>query len=164
MKRDPKSYEQAIKDLAELWIVERKMVLGDRRTNQYIITHDKRAFGFDYQFKGDKTRWKDSSESIQKLLLDVPELYELFHEEIGRKPKYEIKVEKASTVKPSINAVDLEQDFQNNPVMFGEMYKDDFAREEVKAIFKLQNVTAMNRFKLTEISFAYEFNQARDAL
>jgi hypothetical protein len=78
MKRDPKSYRQAIKDLANLWLAEKSLVLGDRRADQYIITPEKRAFGFDYQFKGDVKRWDGTKMSIQNALAPAPELQKLF--------------------------------------------------------------------------------------
>jgi hypothetical protein len=169
MLRDPLSYEQAIKDLAALWLAEKNLVLGDRRADQYIVTHDKRIFGVDYQFKGDKERWKDTSQDVQKVLMEIPHLYELFHEEIGRKPKYQIikKIKnfiKAALLQPSPHAVDLDQDFQNYPVMFGQLYNDDFSRDEVKQIFKLQDIRIMKRYRLTEVAFAYDFNSMRDSL
>ena len=83
MKRDPTSYTQEILDLAKLWNIEKELVLGDRRADQYLITKDKRAWGIDYQFKGDQQRWEDSSTSIQKVLLQVPQLYHLFLEATG---------------------------------------------------------------------------------
>ena len=83
MKRDPISYTQAIIDLAKLWLVEKEMMLGDRRADQYIITKDKRAYGIDYQFKGDKDRWESSSTAIQKFLIQIPQLYNLFLDTIG---------------------------------------------------------------------------------
>jgi phage portal protein BeeE len=82
MKRDPNSYRMAIRDLARLWRAEKEMVLGDRRTDQYIITHDKRAYGFDYQFKGDLGRWEKSERAIHEALRDIPELLSLFETEI----------------------------------------------------------------------------------
>ena len=84
MKRDPTSYTQAVIDLAKLWKIEKEMLLGDRRADQYIITKDKRAYGIDYQFKGDYKRWEDTSTSIQKFLIQIPQLYNLFLETIGK--------------------------------------------------------------------------------
>lgn len=87
MKRAPADYTQAITDLAKLWKAEKDMVLGDRRADQYIITPDKRAYGFDYQFEGDKGRWEDSSTAIAKVLISIPSLYKQFNEQIEEKPK-----------------------------------------------------------------------------
>lgn len=86
MKRDPDSYKKAIEDLAELYNIEKKLVLGDRRIDQYIITPDKRAFGFDYQFKGDKARWESSSMAIEKVLSSIPELHSIFIQKTSKKP------------------------------------------------------------------------------
>jgi HK97 family phage portal protein len=97
MKRDPTSYTQAVIDLAKLWTIEKEMVLGDRRADQYIITKDKCAYGIDYQFKGDFKRWEDTSTSIQKFLIQIPQLYNLFMDTIGQekqnlsKKQYTIK-------------------------------------------------------------------------
>ena len=90
MKRDPDSYKDAVVDLANLWKVEKDMLLGDRRQDQYIITHDKRAYGIDYQFKGDKGRWEKNKTVIQDTLAAIPELEELFKKEI-KKEKLTLK-------------------------------------------------------------------------
>lgn len=82
MKRDPSSYKEAVRDLARIWKVERDLVLGDRRADQYIIGHNKRAYGFDYQFKGDEGRWERSKNALQEALAPIPELETLFKEEI----------------------------------------------------------------------------------
>lgn len=84
MKRDPSSYENAVRDLAKLWKVEKEMVLGDRRVDQYIIGHDKRAYGFDYQFAGDVDRWEGSKDAIKDKLRAVPQLLKVFNEEVNR--------------------------------------------------------------------------------
>ena len=78
MKRDPRSYQKAIQDLAELWKAEKSMLLGDRRSDQYIIDMDKRAHGFDYQFAGDQERWERTKDSIVNTLDTIPELRDLF--------------------------------------------------------------------------------------
>jgi hypothetical protein len=85
MKRDPDSYKKAIEDLAELWKTEKEMVLGDRRADQYIITPDKRAYGIDYQFKGDYDRWKNTSQSIQNALNACPDLKVYFESKLAHK-------------------------------------------------------------------------------
>lgn len=82
MKRDPDSYVQAAKDLANLWKAERDMVLGDRRIDQYVIGHDKRAYGFDYQFMGDYDRWEKTKDALPKALEAIPELKAVFDAEI----------------------------------------------------------------------------------
>jgi len=81
MKRDPESYTQAVKDLAALWNVEKDMKLGDRRIDQYLITRDKRGWGFDYQFANDEDRWEASSDALPNFLKQIPELYEVFKKE-----------------------------------------------------------------------------------
>jgi hypothetical protein len=78
MKRDPESYKLAINDLANLWKVEKEMVLGDRRADQYIIGRDKRAYGIDYQFQGDQKRWDKTQDAICEALEIIPELHDLF--------------------------------------------------------------------------------------
>lgn len=84
MKRDPQSYAQAIKDLGNLWKVEKEFVLGDRRADQYIIGHDKRAYGIDYQFRGDQKRWDKTKDAIHEALEAVPELKTAFEAETTR--------------------------------------------------------------------------------
>jgi hypothetical protein len=83
MKRDPDSYMGAVHDLAQLWKAERDMVLGDRRADQYIIGHDKRAYGFDYQFMGDVQRWEKNKDAIAEALATVPELKAAFEVGLG---------------------------------------------------------------------------------
>jgi len=87
MKRAPESYENAIRDLARLWKAEKELVLGDRRVDQYIIGHDKRAYGFVYQFVGDKDRWEGSKDAIKDRLRAVPSLLKLFNEETQKRPR-----------------------------------------------------------------------------
>ena len=84
MKRDPNSYMNAISDLAALWRVERDMVLGDRRADQYIIGHDKRAYGFDYQFRGDTPRWEKTKDCVRDALSDIPQLMDMFDKEVNK--------------------------------------------------------------------------------
>jgi hypothetical protein len=86
MKRDPASYMQAVKDLAALWRAEKSALLGDRRADQYIIDHNKRAFGFDYQFANDKERWDRSKNAIQEVLTGNALLMDLFLKEIKKEP------------------------------------------------------------------------------
>lgn len=83
MKRDPVSYTQAVRDLAALWMVEKDMRLGDRRIDQYIVSRDKRGWGFDYQFENDDQRWEDSKDALPNFLKQVPELFEVFQKETG---------------------------------------------------------------------------------
>lgn len=83
MKRDPASYEVAVKDLADLWLVEKELLVGDRRKDQYIISKTKRGYGFDYQFANDKERWERTKDSLSDVLKQVPELYAIFRKETG---------------------------------------------------------------------------------
>lgn len=86
MKRDPESYERAIQDIAKIWKVEKEMVLGDRRADQYIVTHDKRGYAFDYQFVGDKDRWERTKNAVQDTLEQIPELLSVFKATLQKKP------------------------------------------------------------------------------
>jgi len=176
MKREPKSYATAIKDLAQLWLAEKELVLGDRRVNQYIITHDKRGFGIDYQFKGNENRYKDTQMEVAEYLQDIPYLYNLYMTEIGKKPKNildkikdkfaskGIKLAKSSNVQQPSSVADMSNEFKDCPVLFGELLKDEKTRSDIKDIFKLQNEKAMNRFRLTELAFMYDYNQALTSL
>jgi HK97 family phage portal protein len=85
MKRVPNDYKKAIEDLAQLWLVEKKYVMGDRRADQYIITPDKRAWGFDYQFVGNKSRWQVTKDAIPQALESIPQLKDYFLELTGQK-------------------------------------------------------------------------------
>lgn len=82
MKRDPDAYAMAARDLAALYRAERDMVLGDRRADQYIIGHDKRAYGIDYQFIGDQDRYDRTKDAIPEALADIPELKAIFEEAV----------------------------------------------------------------------------------
>lgn len=83
MKRDPDSYIQAVKDLAEIWLIEKDMLIGDRRADQYIINKQKRGWGFDYQFANDKERYERTKDCLPDALKQIPELYEVFKKETG---------------------------------------------------------------------------------
>jgi hypothetical protein len=89
IKRVPKEYMKAVDDLAKLVAAEKKYVLGDRRKDQYIITPDKRAWGFDYQFVGDKSRWESSKNAIPNVLVAIPELLKYFNERFKEYDKTE---------------------------------------------------------------------------
>jgi hypothetical protein len=94
MKRDPGSYQKAVEDLAKLWKAEKQLVLGDRRVDQYLIGHDKRGYGFDYQFMGDQSRWEKTSTALPEALAQIPELKAIFDSEtksVGAKVKSAIK-------------------------------------------------------------------------
>lgn len=94
MKRDPKSYERAVRDLARLWEAERDLVLGDRRADQYLITTGKRAYGIDYQFAGDKARWEKNKDAIPTALGAIPELREIFVDETATQKSFFGKIKK----------------------------------------------------------------------
>lgn len=85
MKRDPGSYAEATRDLAKLWKVEEELVLGDRRAEQYIIGHNKRGYGVDYQFMGDKERWNKTRGELPTALSAIPELKNIFDGELTNK-------------------------------------------------------------------------------
>lgn len=93
MKRDPTSYLAAARDLGRLWRAEKELVLGDRRADQYIINHEKRAWGFDYQFKGDESRWARTQDALPEALENIPELRDAFNE---------ARADKESTIKALI--------------------------------------------------------------
>jgi hypothetical protein len=78
MKRVPNEYKRAVEDLAKIWLAEKKYVLGDRRADQVVITPDKRAWAFDFQFVGNVGRWKGTKDAYGMALKPIPELYSLF--------------------------------------------------------------------------------------
>lgn len=78
MKRVPKDYVPAIQELAKLWLVEKKYVLGDRRADQVLITPEKKLIAIDFQFKGNEARWKSTKDSYFNALAAVPELQKMF--------------------------------------------------------------------------------------
>lgn len=83
MKRVPDEYSKTIEDLAKLWKYEKEKSMGDRRANQYIITPDKRAWGFDYQFTGSEGAWDKYKNAIPKILEPIPKLKQLFEHLTG---------------------------------------------------------------------------------
>lgn len=89
MKRVPWEYRKAIEDLARLWVAEKKHVLGDRRADQVMITPDKRAVGFDYQFVGNKNRWEGTKDAYFKSLAAIPELQSYFKQLIENEEEKE---------------------------------------------------------------------------
>ena len=139
MKRDPESYFKAIDDLASLWLTERELVLGDRRADQYIITPEKRAYGFDYQFKGDKERYKNSSNAIPKALIDIPELYERFIEKTSETKKGILKslMSKLSK-KQSVLSV-----FDQTIVAFGTFVSSRKEIDRISNLFEKQSEEAL---------------------
>lgn len=160
MKRDPFSYRQAIEDLAKLWKAEKDMVLGDRRADQYIITPDKRAFGFDYQFKGDKKRWSDSSGSIQNALVGIPELATIFANKIQEKSvlKSMIQFVADKVVNPKADLAVDRPDSIDIPILFGELITDKPRMEKIKAQFKKDPVSFVINTYMKELNFGYELN------
>jgi len=87
MKRVPDDYIQAVKDLAKVWLAEKKYVLGDRRADQVIITPNKRAWAFDFQFVGNESRWKGTKDAYAIALKSVPQLHDLFVSLTGQEKK-----------------------------------------------------------------------------
>jgi hypothetical protein len=84
MKRVPQEYQEAIKDLARLWLAEKKYLLGDRRADQVICTPDKRIWGIDFQFANNAARWNSTKDSYSIALKQIPELYQLFMKLTGQ--------------------------------------------------------------------------------
>lgn len=165
MKRDPESYVQAITDLAKLWNIEKEMVLGDRRPDQYIITPDKRAFGFDYQFKGDYTRWESSSTAIAKILITIPMLYKLFTEKTAQKETkksiFKTIIEKAIEViqNKKVHVLDHDQIV----VAFGAQY-DENNKASVTKLFESKDTKKITAQGYTDAFFNYEWEAAVKAL
>ncbi len=165
MKRDPKSYRQAIKDLAALWIAEKTMVLGDRRADQYIITPDKRAFGFDYQFKGDVKRWEGTKMSIVNALAQVPELQKLFVSLISDSKKSGIVETVKNIVKATIGVPgETPSSLQETPVVFGKMVSSVYFKDKMKELFSRNASVELVNFGFQEWSHFYDFNQALSAM
>jgi hypothetical protein len=91
MKRVPDDYIQAVKDLAKIWLAEKKYVLGDRRADQVIITPDKRAWAFDFQFQNNVSRWRGTKDAYEIALKAVPQLHDLFMGLTGQKEEVSVK-------------------------------------------------------------------------
>ncbi len=169
MKRDPESYKDAVRDLAALWRTEKEMILGDRRADQYIITPSKRAYGFDYQFMGDKERWVNSSGSLEKVLIQMPALYDLFKTLTSEKKVKKSIVEtiksiftKAPIVQPT--PTDPMQQFEKNPVMFGELVNNEVERHGAVALFSQKSDRVLLAAGFTEKISTYDWNIAVETL
>lgn len=91
MKRIPDDYIPAIKDLAKIWIAEKKYVLGDRRADQVVITSNKRLWAFDFQFVGNVARWKGTKDAYAIALKPIPQLHDLFMKLTGQEEESSIK-------------------------------------------------------------------------
>jgi hypothetical protein len=135
MKRDPPSYRRAIYDLANLWLEEKDRQLGDRRANQYLITPDKRAWGFDYQFEGGASHtWDHYKDEIPSVLDGIPELKSLFLDLISGKIKKKIK---KSRLNKSIiaKANDKLHDFYHSQIAELEQDLSSHLNNKMKAIY-----------------------------
>jgi hypothetical protein len=172
MRRDPDSYKQATRDLASLWLVEKQLVLGDRRSDQYIITPDKRAYGIDYQFKGDKKRWEDCKNAIVNALVSMPALQKYFKELTAPSSESTAMKKIRSVLKRMVQKGPLvdsivqspEQSFEENPVMFGELIADQALKESVKGLFMQASSAILLERGYTEKIFVHNFPEAKKAL
>lgn len=164
MRRDPKSYTQAVKDLAILWKIEKQMMLGDRRSDQYLVTPEKRAYGIDYQFEGDKKRWEDSQFAIHNALLQIPSLRKVFIDGIEDEKTLKSII---ARIRKGIFGVPQDTStasFQDTPVMFGELVRDDLLKQLIKNLFEQDSVALVNNYGFRELSFVYDFNRAVSTL
>jgi hypothetical protein len=158
MKRVPEDYKEAIRDLANLWLAEKKYVLGDRRADQVLITAQKRAWGLDYQFAGNEGRWKGTKDAYTNALKPITPLYNLFLQLTGQ------TVQKSSFLsrlfrKASFGAPnETLQGFEDAPVMFGALVPTGKVRENVKKLFGFNDESKLKEY--TEIAFTYQFNSA----
>jgi phage portal protein BeeE len=166
MKRVPMEYKGAVEDLAKLWIAEKKYVLGDRRADQVIITPQKRAWGFDYQFVGNEGRWKGTKDAYGNALKQSPELYKLFMKLTGQdsvsKAKQYVKdlFGKASMQAPNPTV----QAFEESPVLFGELFVNPKERKQVSSLFSNNSKEDVIDAGFSEFSFHYHFEIAVDTL
>jgi phage portal protein BeeE len=161
MKRVPADYYKAIDQLANIWIAEKKYVLGDRRSNQVIIDKDKQIHAFDYQFVGNISRWKGTKDSYSTTLKQIPVLHERFNKAIDEGDKVSKNILDVILRKIRFGAIDDNQtDFQENPVLFGQMVRDDELKEKVKYLFNKQDSSLLTDKGFEEISYHYDFNSA----
>ena len=163
MKRVPNDYRQAIIDLANLWIAEKKYVLGDRRADQVIITDNKRTWGYDYQFVGNESRWKGTKDAYANALKTIPELHQLFLKLTGQESTID-KIKK--TIKKGLF---IKPDTMNNPtgddnVMFGELVSNDFLKQEVISLFNQKSIALLLNSGFGEKSFYYDSDRATQDL
>lgn len=162
IRRDPESYSQAIKDLADLWKIERDLVLGDRRADQYIITPEKRAFGFDYQFKGDEGRWKTTHEAIQIVLNQCPEARQLFEDLIKEKDEPAEKSEKG--FKKLLKGLAFFNGYRNEEngqvnVRFGDLFEET-KKKEILKLFKDGDLQKIEARGYENSAYMFDFSSA----
>lgn len=88
MKNHPNKYELAIHDLANIWLAEKKYKIGDRRSDQVILTPDThRLYAYDFQFINNENRWESTKDSYANSLKPIPYLYNLFMDLTGQRKK-----------------------------------------------------------------------------
>ena len=166
MKRVPNDYAQAVKDLAQLWLAEKKYLLGDRRADQVIITPDKRAWGIDFQFVNNESRWKSTKDAYAIALKQVPELYRLFMKLTGQTAMEKTKklvgtlLSKASFQSPNASV----QSFEDSPVLFGQLVADQKVRSKCVGLFADNDADEVTANGFTELMYAYTYEQALLAL
>jgi hypothetical protein len=159
MQRVPQDYKQAIKELADLWLAEKKYVLGDRRADQVLFTPDKHIMAFDFQFEGNKNRWKSTKDSYANALKPIPELYNLFMELTNQNKESVVQKIKNIFKKDALESP-ADEYFAFGTLVNG----DDKFKENVKKIFdkKSEDILIDNGF--TKLSFVYDFNTAQKIL
>jgi hypothetical protein len=84
MATSPESYLGAVKDLARVWLTERRWYLGDRKSGHYLITISGSGFGVDYQFYEDQNSWEKTAHFLPKTLAIIhPSLFFAFKQELS---------------------------------------------------------------------------------
>ncbi len=73
------------------------------------------------------------------------------------------KFVKGSYITPTKDAVDMVVDFENNPVMFGELSPDD-KRQAIKAMFLKNDSKFLLKKGYIESSYSYTFTEAKNVL
>jgi len=168
MKRVPGDYEGAIKDLVDLWKMEKTYVLGDRRADQYLITPDKRAWGFDYQFVGNKVRYDGTKNAISKALEQVPDLQKLFiagisGETLKSRIMKRLRIRKEDLQPISVRFATFPNS-EKKPLLFGELLTGPIFKEKVVELFSKQSISLLLKAGFKENSFFYNFEAAVKSL
>jgi hypothetical protein len=165
MKRVPAEYYKAVDAIADIWVAEKKYVLGDRRSNQVLIDSEKNAWAFDYQFVGNFKRWESTKDSYANTLKQIPVLYERFMKRVNEKDNVSKNILKGLIQKINFGRDgDTKNDFQENPVLFGLMIRNDVLKDKIIKLFSVSNTALLTKKGFEEIGYNYDFNSSSTLL
>lgn len=96
MALNPGSYKDAVRDLARVWLAEKRFYLGDRKPGHYIVTNTFNGYGVDYQFYQTEDSWRTTSHWLPEVLRRIHEqLYKMFEDALKDEYAAFERIEKA---------------------------------------------------------------------